>query len=37
MVDYNKPTEEQWEIIEEMTCDMDPEEREDWLKSLGEI
>ncbi len=41
MVDYTKPTEElteeeQWEIIEEMTCNMDPEEREDWLESWGD-
>jgi hypothetical protein len=41
MLDYNKPTEElteeeQWEIIEEMTCNMSPEEREEWLESWGE-
>ncbi len=41
MVDYSKPTEElteeeQWEIIEEMTCNMDPEEREEWLESWGD-
>lgn len=41
MVNYNKPTEEltdeeQWEIIQEMTSNMDPEEREDWLESLGD-
>ena len=41
MLDYIKCTEkltdeEQWEIIEEMTCNMSPEEREDWLESLGD-
>ena len=42
MLDYDKPIEEltdekKWEIIEEMTCNMDPAEREDWTESLGGI
>ena len=42
MLDYDKPAEEltdeeKWEIIEEMTCNMDSAEREDWLESLGGI
>lgn len=40
MKDYNNAeeltVEEMWEIIEEMTCNMTEEEREDWLESLGE-
>lgn len=41
MIEYSNPTEEltleeQWEIIEEMTCSMDDDEREDWLESWGE-
>lgn len=41
MIDYDKPTEEltdeeQWEIILEMTSNMDPEEREDFLESWGD-
>ena len=41
MVVYDKPTEltdaEQWEIIVEMTSNMDPDEREDFLESWGVI
>lgn len=37
MIDYDKPTdEEQWEIILEMTSNMDLEEREDFLESWGD-
>lgn len=25
---------EQWDIIEEMTCNMSEEEREEWIESL---
>lgn len=40
--DYNKPTEElaeeeRWESIEEMTCNMDSEGREECLESWGDI
>lgn len=41
MVDYDKPAEvltdeEHWEIIEEMTCNMDLDERDELLESWGE-
>lgn len=41
MVDYDKPTEEltdaeHWEIIVEMTSNMDSDEREDFLESWGD-
>lgn len=32
MKDHNN-AEEQWEILEEITCNMTEEEREDWLKA----
>lgn len=40
MVVYDKPTEltdeEQWEIVLEMTNNMDSDEREDFLESWGD-
>lgn len=41
MDNYKKPTEEltdeeMWEIIEDMTCNMTEEEREEWLEDLGD-
>jgi hypothetical protein len=41
MIDYEKPFEEltdseRWEIIEEITCNMYSDEREEWLESLGD-
>ena len=40
-MDYTKPTEEltdqeQWEILEEMMCNMDSDERNELLESMGE-
>ncbi len=41
MNDYNKSTEEltdeeMWSIIEEITCNMSDDERDEWLEGLGE-